>query len=60
MRFIRQSNGQIRARTTFILYDGRTITAGTLGGTIASSRNLAQSGTSWVFPNGKIEGNSFV
>ena len=58
MRFIRQSNGQIKALTTFTLYDGRTITAGTLGGFIASSRNLSQSGTAWVFPNGKIEGNA--
>jgi hypothetical protein len=60
MRFSRQSNGQIKALKTFTLYDGRTITAGTLGGTIASPRSLSQSGTAWVFPNGKIEGNAFV
>ena len=60
MRFIRQANGQIKALTTFTLYDGRTIATGTLGGTIASPRSLSQSGTSWVFQNGKIEGNAYV
>ena len=57
MRFIRHTNGQIRALETFTLYDGRVITAGTLGGTIDSIRNLSQAGTSWVFPGGSIEGN---
>ena len=38
----------------------RTITAGTLGGFIATSRNLSQSGTAWVFLNGKIEGKASV
>ena len=60
MRFIRHTNGQIRALETFTLYDGRVITAGTLGGTIDSIRNLSQAGTSWVFPGGSIEGNAHV
>jgi len=60
MHFIRQANGQIKALTTFTLNDGRTITAGTLGGIIASSRNLSQSGTAWVFFNGKIADNMLL
>jgi len=45
---------------TFELADGRTIAANTLGGTIASVRNLAQAGTCWVFPGSSVEGNAYV
>ena len=60
MRYIRQPNEQIKALETFTLYDGREIEAGTLGGIIESPRNLAQSGTCWVFPGSLIEGNAYV
>jgi len=56
----RHSNGLIRAQEDFELYDGRVITKGTLGGYISSVRNLAQSGTCWVFPGASIEDNAYV
>jgi len=55
MRYVRQTDGRIRALETFTLHDGRTITAGTLGGEIDSPRNLAQNGTCWVFPGASID-----
>jgi len=60
MRFIRLSNGRIKALEDFELYDGHTITAGTLGGHIASARSLAQTGNSWVFPGAVIADNAYV
>jgi hypothetical protein len=60
MRYLRLANGRIRALETFVLSDGRTITAGTLGGTIDSLRNLAQAGTCWVLPNAQIRNNAYA
>lgn len=44
----------------FTLYDGRKIKMGDYGGTIASPRNLAQSGACWVFPGCSISGDAYV
>jgi len=44
---------RIRAVEAFVLADGTTIAAGTLGGFIESMRNLDQSGNTWVFGDGK-------
>ena len=60
MRFIRHTNGRIRALEDFELYDGRIIEKGTLGGTIASVRNLAQSGMCWVFPGACLLDDAYV
>ena len=60
MRYVRQTDGKIRALETFTLHDGRTITAGTLGGEIDSPRNLAQNGTCWVFPGASVEDKAYV
>ena len=60
MKYIRQLNGQIRAAEDFHLFDGRVIEKGTLGGKIASPRNLAQSGNSWGFPGAEIKGGAYV
>lgn len=60
MRYLRLTNGQIKALEEFTLYDGRVIAAGTLGGTVASPKNLAQSGTCWVFPGVAVTGDAYI
>jgi carbonic anhydrase/acetyltransferase-like protein (isoleucine patch superfamily) len=60
MRYIRQPNGQIKALETFTLYDGRVISAGTLGGVIDSPRNLSQAGACWIFPGSSVINNAFI
>jgi NDP-sugar pyrophosphorylase family protein len=45
---------------TFVLSDGRTITAGTLGGTIDSPKNLAQAGACWVLANAQVRHNAYA
>ena len=60
MKYVRQVNGLIRAAKDFTLHDGRAIAQGTLGGRIASSRNLAQSGNCWVFPGAEVQDDAYV
>jgi len=60
MRYIRLPLGRIQALESFTLHDGREIAQGTLGGYIDSPRNLAQTGTAWVFPGSEIRGNAYV
>jgi len=59
-KYIWTSNGQIKALKTFTLYDEREITAGTLGGTIDSPRNLSQTGACWIFPGSSVTDNAYV
>ena len=60
MKYVRQDSGQIRAMANFALHDGTMIVRGTLGGTVANYRNLAQGGKCWVFPGGSIDDDAFV
>jgi len=60
MKYVRQDNGQIRAMANFALHDGTMIVRGTLGGTVANYRNLAQGGKCWVLPGGSIDDDAFV
>ena len=60
MKYVRQDNGQIRAMVNFALHNGTVIVRGTLGGIVASHRNLAQAGKCWVFPGGSIDDDAYV
>ena len=51
---------RIRARISFITYDGNEIHAGDLGGWVENESNLEQDGNARVYGNARVSGNARV